>query len=1135
MATKTRRTLFIILLMVIVLSLGVVGIVQSESNVFAETNENYPNLDFTLINSGTEYKVGAANKTITEAVIPASYNGLPVTEVADNGFMSCTQLEKVVVPSSVKKIGNNAFMRCTNLSQVKGMGGVASLGTAAFSMCSNLDYLILPSGITSAGSGVFRNVNCNVYSRMDEDKLISLNSGLLTGYTGNIYYGQHLVFQPLNGDEGLRLVEYQNLDYTEETLVIPSWIGEDNDGNVVNQKVIEISAFALDGCNADEIIIAHPNGSFNHSINICAYAFSYTDVKNISIEVDVTLNDDDYGTSEGLFYESSVQTVTLPDTISELPKMTFSGCKNLVAINNTNAAIETNHLSDKITNIGGEAFKDCTGLGEIYLSDKTDFIGENAFLNWGSGETRQTIYIDKLEEEANWSLWTNGINFDKCEIVYTAASEFTVTFVVEQAGVLNPTGAATLTVLPNQTLSDIANIPVPTSINYKFTNTWYTSANRAGGEEFGWDTPIRSNLTLYAGWEVKTFNVLFPEHKLVEFFDAVTREKLSGQPLQFEYGWQINFTIEVKQGCENFNFMLGTTSASKNNDIYTLVVFCDGEIQITYDTLKYEIAYENLQGGTKGANNKKYYTVDDLPLQLDNPKWDEAYRNGSWEVPSVTYDNLHPITVTAVWSDPVVYKIQYENLQGGKRGENNVCTFTIEDLPLKLDNPSWLGVYKYGEWDVGILTELKNTTVTAKWVEPIEYYIEYQATSDIEFYFYPEDMAFWSERPTLTENRNQTWYTYESELVFNCVPGKTGYMGVWDREGIEYGTTEGHIYVTFTWVPIEYDVWFYYLDFNKLMDEKTYILDAELLPMEWFTAIYDVAFPIEIKEIDGYSFYRIAINFGNEGVPIEYYYYNDMPTGLSNLRDLLRHQVTIAFEYVPNTTGCVAEGTYITLADGSQKAVEDLTGNEMLLAWNLFTGAFDVAPILFIDKEPAREYEVIRLFFSDGTDVGVISEHGFWDFDLNKYVYLGKDAAQYIGHWFNKQIINPDGSMGWTKVQLVNVEIREEYTSAWSPVTYGHLCYYVNGMLSMPGGIDGLFNIFEVDSETLKYDEAAMQADIDKFGLFTYEEFSEILPVPVEMFEAVNGQYLKVAIGKGLITIEELQALVERYAGYFGI
>lgn len=232
-------------------------------------------------------------------------------------------------------------------------------------------------------------------------------------------------------------------------------------------------------------------------------------------------------------------------------------------------------------------------------------------------------------------------------------------------------------------------------------------------------------------------------------------------------------------------------------------------------------------------------------------------------------------------------------------------------------------------------------------------------------------------------------------------------------------------------------------------------------------------------------------------------------------------------------TSCVAEGTLITLADGTQKPVEQLTGDEMLLVWNLNTGAFDIAPILFIDKDPRATYKVVNLSFSDGTSVKVISEHAFWDFDLNKYVYLDENASAYIGHWFNKQTTNEDGSLGYMRVQLVGVEVKDEQTMAYSPVTYGHLCYYVNGMLSMPGGISGLFNIFDVDEETLKIDEQKMQEDIETYGLYTYEEFADIVPVSEEVFEAFNGQYLKVAIGKGLIDIPRIQALVERYAEFF--
>ena len=237
----------------------------------------------------------------------------------------------------------------------------------------------------------------------------------------------------------------------------------------------------------------------------------------------------------------------------------------------------------------------------------------------------------------------------------------------------------------------------------------------------------------------------------------------------------------------------------------------------------------------------------------------------------------------------------------------------------------------------------------------------------------------------------------------------------------------------------------------------------------------------------------------------------------------------------PPPPSCIAEGTLVTLADGSQVAVEDLTGDENLLVWNMLTGQFDSAPILFIDSDPYTEYEIIHLHFSDGTEVKVIYEHAFWDFNLNRYVFMRNDAAQYIGHWFNKQTEDADGNMIWTQVQLVDVDIYNEYTTAWSPVTYSHFCLYVNGMLSMPGATEGLINIFEVDSTTMQYDMDAYYADIEEYGLFTYEEFNELIPVPEVIFDAFNGQYLKVSIGKGLITIEELRELVEYYAPLFPV
>jgi len=225
---------------------------------------------------------------------------------------------------------------------------------------------------------------------------------------------------------------------------------------------------------------------------------------------------------------------------------------------------------------------------------------------------------------------------------------------------------------------------------------------------------------------------------------------------------------------------------------------------------------------------------------------------------------------------------------------------------------------------------------------------------------------------------------------------------------------------------------------------------------------------------------------------------------------------------------CVTPDTLITLADGSQVRVDSLTGEEKLLVWNMETGALDEAGIMFNDSEAEAECEVVHLYFSDGTDVKVIYEHGFWDYDLNRYVYLDRYADAYIGHWFAKQ----DGNK-LAKVQLTDVVLETELTTAWSPVTEGHLCYFVNGMLSMPGGVGGLFNIFDVDAETMTYDFEAMVKDIETYGLFTYEELSQFAELSEDMFYNAGGPYLKVSMAKGNLTEAELIAMIQRYGKYF--
>ena len=86
--------------------------------------------------------------------------------------------------------------------------------------------------------------------------------------------------------------------------------------------------------------------------------------------------------------------------------------------------------------------------------------------------------------------------------------------------------------------------------------------------------------------------------------------------------------------------------------------------------------------------------------------------------------------------------------------------------------------------------------------------------------------------------------------------------------------------------------------------------------------------------------------------------------------------------------------------------------------------------------------------------------------------------------------------------------------------------YIVDGMLSMPGGIEGLFNIFEF-GDNLTYDQEQMQKDIETYGLYTYDDFDEY--ISYEVYSMFPAPYLKVAVGKGLTTFEDIVDMIYLY------
>lgn len=96
-------------------------------------------ITYTLTETQESYSVSwDGDFAVRFLLIPASYNGKPVTEIDSFGFFDCTSLISVVTSSNLVKIGNGAFDSCSLLSYVFVSNSVEEIDSTAFDGCINM-------------------------------------------------------------------------------------------------------------------------------------------------------------------------------------------------------------------------------------------------------------------------------------------------------------------------------------------------------------------------------------------------------------------------------------------------------------------------------------------------------------------------------------------------------------------------------------------------------------------------------------------------------------------------------------------------------------------------------------------------------------------------------------------------------------------------------------------------------------------------------------------------------------------------------------------------------------------------------------------------------------------------------------
>ena len=141
---------------------------------------------------------------------------------------------------------------------------------------------------------------------------------------------------------------------------------------------------------------------------------------------------------------------------------------------------------------------------------------------------------------------------------------------------------------------------------------------------------------------------------------------------------------------------------------------------------------------------------------------------------------------------------------------------------------------------------------------------------------------------------------------------------------------------------------------------------------------------------------------------------------------------------------CLIEGTQITLADGSTKAIEDITYDDELLVWNFYEGKFDIAKPTWIKvAEVAPRYNLVK--FSNGAEVGFVGAGG-----ENGYHRIFNKEAGAFTHTGCKD--TPNGTTTFAQDRtfptVISQEVVEKEVKFYNVITDKHYNLFANGILT---------------------------------------------------------------------------------------